>query len=375
MASYQCRGKNKLWSVRFDILENGEKITKRLSGFTKKKDAEAAFMNYMNKYQEMLKLTNPDTNILYCNFKEVFSNYLDYKKDKIKESSYYDFVKLSEKHILPYFENYKIIDVTKPIILQWQSKLTNLGYSYKYKSKIRGILFSFFKFLSLYYDIDNIMQKIENFKKPNIKKEMSIWSLEEFNSFIKEIEDDILYKTFFYFLYYTGCRLGEVLALNYNDFDFKNKTVNICKNVTTKVFNNIYLVTTPKNYSSYRKIILPDILIEVLNTYITATPNIKNHSFFFGDTKPLSDKTIYRKLKMYSNKADIPLIRIHDFRHSHASLLIENGANIVLVSKRLGHANTEQTLNTYTHLFPNSEQELIDKLNQVNLVSNLVRKN
>ena len=267
-------------------------------------------------------------------------------------------------NILYPFKDYTISEITKPIILDWQSSLSS--YSYKYKSKIRGLLYSFYRYLSLYYDIDNIMQKIEPFKKPNIKKEMDIWTLTEFNQFIDTFNNDITFKTLFSFLYYTGCRIGETLALNYNDFDFKNKTVNICKNISSKVFNESYVITTPKNYSSYRKIILPDILIKLLDDYIKENPNIENYPFFFGNNAPLDDNTIYRRLKTHAAEANLKTIRIHDFRHSHASLLIENGANIVLVSKRLGHTNTEQTLNTYTHLFPNSEQELIEKLNNLN---------
>lgn len=102
MASYECRGKNKLWSVRFDIQENGKSVTKRLSGFTKKKEAQEAYIDYIKNYQEMLKLTNPDANMLYTKFDIAFKKFLFYKKEKVKESSYYDFTKLSDKHIVPF---------------------------------------------------------------------------------------------------------------------------------------------------------------------------------------------------------------------------------------------------------------------------------
>lgn len=195
---------------------------------------------------------------------------------------------------------------------------------------------------------------------------MQVWSLEEFNNFINIIpNEDIAFKTFFTFLYYTGCRLGEALALSYNDFNFKLKTINISKTLTTRISNKSekYSITAPKTHSSYRKILLPQKLIDELEIYLNSVPESKYSKFFFGLDKPLDDHTIYRRLEKYTELCRNKKIRIHDFRHSHASLLIQKGANVVLVAKRLGHTNTQQTLNTYAHLFPNSESELIDIIN------------
>ena len=363
MPSYQCRGKHKLWSVRFDIIENAQAITKRLSGFERKKDAEQAYISFMQEYNQKKDLYSPEKNVLDKTFEVVFKEYLSYKKDKVKESTYYDIVKIFEKQILPFFKDYQLKKISKAKILEWQNSLSE--YSYKYKSKIRTLLFSFYKYLFIYHDIENIVAKVEPFKKPNIKKEMAIWTIDEFKKFIETFDDDIVFKTFFNFLYFSGCRLGEVLALNYNSFDFINKTVNINKSLTSKVFDNKFLVTSPKNYSSYRKIILPDSLINLLQDYIKTFPQVNNSQFFFGFDNPLNDKAIYNKLTKHTELCNNKKIRIHDFRHSHASLLIQQGANIVLIAKRLGHSNTEQTLNTYAHLYPNSEEELVQKLNLI----------
>lgn len=367
MASYECRGKKKLWSVRFEIIENGKSITKRLSGFERKKDAEQSYRNFMEEYEKTTHQLSSPSNILDKNFIDIFEEYKIYKKEKIKDSSFYDLSNNYKKHIKPFFEKYKLKQITKNIILEWQQSISN--YSYKYKQNLRTILYSFYKYLYYYYDIDNVVARVEPFKKPNIKKEMQIWTLKEFNNFINTIDNDILFKTFFTFLYYTGCRLGETLAINYNDLDLENKTLNICKSLTTKVHNKIqgqtYSITSPKTSSSYRKILLPQTLINQLKNYINSNHEIISSKFFFGLEKPLDDHTIYRRLEFYTKKCKNKIIRIHDFRHSHASFLIQNGANIVLIAKRLGHTNTEQTLNTYAHLFPNTEQDLIDLINKI----------
>lgn len=84
--------------------------------------------------------------------------------------------------------------------------------------------------------------------------------------------------------------------------------------------------------------------------------------FVFGGAEPLSDQTIRRRLNEYADKAGVKRIRVHDIRHSHASLLINKGQNILIVSQRLGHSDVTQTLNTYSHLMPNVQKQIINAL-------------
>ena len=88
-----------------------------------------------------------------------------------------------------------------------------------------------------------------------------------------------------------------------------------------------------------------------------------NNAFVFGGLVPISDQTLRRRFDYFADKAGVKKIRIHDLRHSHASLLINKGQNILIVSKRLGHSDITQTLNTYSHLMPNMQVEIIGALN------------
>lgn len=368
MANYECRGKKKLWSVRFNVMDNnGKSHTKRLSGFKFKREAEAAYLRFLDEYNlNGVNFSPEDSQVYNKKLKEIIPEFLEYKKQSVKEASFYEILSIFNKFILTPFGDIRIKNITKPMILQWQHSLNQ--YSYKYKVKIRASLYSFYKYLNTYYDIDNIVARVETFSVPKVKKEMQFWTLEEFNMFI-DCVDNNTYKTFFSFLYYTGCRLGEALALNYKDIDFKNKTLKITKSISTKIVNrdlgNTFNITSPKNYSSNRSIFMPQKLIDVLLEYFTKNPETTKQSFIFGGYKPLPETTIRRYLNNYINSAGIKPIRIHDFRHSHASLLISQGSDIVLVAKRLGHSNTEQTLNTYAHLFPSTEYRLVDKLNEI----------
>ena len=94
-----------------------------------------------------------------------------------------------------------------------------------------------------------------------------------------------------------------------------------------------------------------------------STYGFSNNIFVFGGQVPVSDQTLRRRFDSYAQKAGVKKIRIHDLRHSHASLLINKGQNILIVSKRLGHSNITQTLNTYSHLMPNMQLEIVGALN------------
>ena len=87
--------------------------------------------------------------------------------------------------------------------------------------------------------------------------------------------------------------------------------------------------------------------------------------FIFGGIKSLAPTTIGRKKDRYSALAGVKKIRIHDFRHSHASLLLSFGVPITVISQRLGHSDINMTLNTYSHLVPRDEDKAINMINNL----------
>ncbi len=100
--------------------------------------------------------------------------------------------------------------------------------------------------------------------------------------------------------------------------------------------------------------------------YSSYIPNLlrqlKKNNFVFGGERPLAENTVTRAFNKYISLANVKKIRLHDLRHSHASLLISQNQTIVMVSKRLGHSSTEQTLKTYAHLMPNEENLMVKTL-------------
>lgn len=360
MASYEQNKSSKLWSVRFRETVDGRSVQKRLSGYKRKRDAEEAYNEYLRKRDLPQLSSAAPIRIL---FTEVVLQFLETKKHNVKYSSYYTLERKFKKNIIPYFEGKYIDEITPLDLTAWQGTLNDLKYGTK--SHLRSYMGSIWRFAEKMYDVKNIFIKTEPFRNLETNKELHFWTLEQFQNFL-EVVDQEVYKVFFTFLYLMGCRKGEALALTWSDIDFQKREVFICKSVTHKTLNVAWEITTPKNKSSTRRISIPENLVKILQSYKTwQKEHYKDTTFVFCGDRPLPEETIKRHFKIYTEKADLPPIRIHDLRHSCASLLISEGATIVAVANRLGHANIEQTLNTYSHMMPKDEEEILNALGKL----------
>lgn len=343
------------WYVVFRV----EKKQVRLNGFTTKREAEEGYYNYLHSSSKP-KQEIITTQILFEKYKHFISTNL--KPASVKSAC--DVIRL---YVLPEFADKDIKKITTEDIEKWQENIIKKGFHFKYKSKIYCGFCAMLNYAIKHnYLESNVVNRVGNFKNNEPKKEMLFWTEEEFIKFYKVI-DDTLWKAFFSFLYFTGCRKGEALALNWKDIDFKEKLVTINKSINRKGLEGAtFEVTTPKNRASYRKILLPDKLIEILKDYkkyCEKLDGFNENMFVFYGSSPLVEQTIRRRMNEYSDLAGVKHIRVHDLRHSHASLLINKGQNILIVSQRLGHSDITQTLNTYSHLMPNKQKEIIGALN------------
>jgi len=301
--------------------------------------------------------------------KDMYHNYLKYCELKMKPQSLRSIKSRFNTYILPYIGKYDIDDF-KPIdYLEWQHKMQNKGFKYSYLKALHYSNVSLFNFGINFYDIKkNIPSIVGNFKNTDEYKEIKFWDYEEFNKFISHI-DDSLYRVLFNFLYWTGCRLGEALALTWNDFNHDIITIN--KTISKESINGSRIITAPKTKKSIRKIRidskLSSELIELHTNYNKVFDNFNNNFYIFGGNVPLAPSTIERRKNNYCKLANVKQIRLHDFRHCHASLLMSNNIPITAIANRLGHSDINTTLNTYSHMLPEDEKRVINTLNSLKL--------
>ena len=164
----------------------------------------------------------------------------------------------------------------------------------------------------------------------------------------------------------TGYINGELRGLTWNDIDFNRSTLTVNKNIV-KVpdpkTGNPYTVTSPKTSSSYRTIPTPNFLLKDFSDLYNDDANyygFRESWYVFGNIDPLSATTLLDRKTKNAFMARVKDIRIHDFRHSCASLLIDSGANITIVAKYLGHTKIDETLNTYSHMYQNRLDTIVN---------------
>ena len=209
-----------------------------------------------------------------------------------------------------------------------------------------------------------------NFTDPNeMPKEMLFFTYDEFKKFIS-VENDILYKTMFETLYYCGLRRGELRGLTWKDIDFDNQYLSVNKNVvaTRGDEGKSYMVTTPKTKSSIRNIPIPKVLLDDLKLLYEVSKRhygFNDNWYLFGDTEPITNGKLRCRKNKNCKLAEVKQIRIHDFRHSCASLLINSSATINVVAKYLGHTKIDETLNTYSHMYKSKLNDIVVTINQL----------
>jgi len=371
-------GRKWYYSVCY-VKPNGEEGREKSGKFATKKEAQEAERQFLEDQ------TNSKTDIT---FEEMYNQYMEYAEEYIKGSTKHCKKNRIENHVLDYFGKMNIHNITVTTVTTWKSKINKCTYANgkKYSVSYKQSLFKELRVV-LRYGMDfyglkeNVATIVKNFYDKNeevVADEDKIRYItpDEYNLFISVI-DDILYKAFFAFLYYTGVRKGEAQALNWEDISWDISQVRIIKTITNKTDelneNGLkYKITNTKNRKN-RTIKMPSILKNMLSDlyrYYNDFEGFNDRWFVFGGYRNLPSTTIDREKDSYFRLVEetygeaINRITSHEFRHSHASYLISKGVRAELIANRLGDT-VAVVLQVYAHLFPEVEDEIIDALDLV----------
>lgn len=301
-------------------------------------------------------------------FYEIGENYFSFIKIKLKNSTYQINKKKIELYIINPNKNKNIYEFGTREFIEWEIFIEKFGFSYNYKSSLFYLFKEFLDYCINFYNLkENVAIKIGNFRNDEITKNGNIWTYDDFKKFISVVDNKI-YHTLFNFLFFTGVRKGEALALTFNDIDFKNKKIRINKTITRYLDNNNNkIITSPKTKSSNRIISIDNKLVKEIESLKSEYNNFNNDMYIFGGNGSISFTTLERKKNYYCNIAKVKQIKIHEFRHSHACLLFKNKIEIEDISYRLGHSSISMTMDTYLKYLPKNEKRVISTLNQLRL--------
>ena len=293
-----------------------------------KKEALAAERDF---YVEKEKIGNQSLMTL----DDLFEEHYKYQKDKVKETTLTNYGKK-----VKYFDSIRDIKLDKlniHDIEKWKQEMNSRNLATRTKNDAMKYLKSALNFATKWYDFNfsSLYNKMVNFTNPNeMPKEMEFYTYDEFKQFIS-VEEDLKFRTLFETLYFCGLRRGELRGLTWKYVDFDRKEISIVKNVVNvRGDDGFWQVTTPKTKSSVRQIPIPNVLLndlKLLKEKCEQYYGFNEDYFVFGDVAPIHPHTMKLRKKRNADLAGLKEIRLHDFRHSCASLLINNGANIVMV--------------------------------------------
>ncbi|GMA70719.1 site-specific integrase [Leuconostoc litchii] len=336
MASFEKRGKK--WRAVVSAIEGANRV-KRTKTFPTKREAVAWAVKV-----ESSKIDGYEIARSKITLPEYFLEWYErYRKPDIRESTQARYI--SEYHrVINLFDGIKLDQLTTPLI---QDKLDEYGKTVAYTTiaKFWDIVKSSLRDAH----IDGLIKKdiwsrvkVRSTKSGAHKGVLSAKEFVKLQSYLyQHIDSDsdlgILIAL------ETGARLGEIAAITINDIDFKKSTISISKSYSVAVQK----VTETKNEQSHRIISITNDLKNVLHEHQS---NLPLYSHYYN-------RQFSRRLNYILENLDIPRIRFHDLRHSHASFLLYNDVSIDYVSKRLGHKNTRITLDVYAHMLKEKEQE------------------
>lgn len=342
--------------------EDGRTVKKCKRGFPTAKKAN----DWKNTFSVEVK-TSPSVN-KKGRLESILIYYIEYRRNSLKPTSLKRIKLTLQNHFLPNVPP-NIEQLKTNHIFSLYDYVCNLPNKIAGKNLMISVFNSFVEWLYLTEQISSSFAK--KFKvvfvplKNTEESNNSFMVLEEYAKFLetfnKEDKQDKMYRLLFNTLFFTGARIGEVLALTFKDIDFNEGTISYTKQLqesaqlenlprnAVKIGCNVILPYTKTN--TVKTVSIPDWLLEDFKEWRviqTESPYI----FYVGTANSkIIHKTSVRKIfKAHLKLADLPTIKIHDLRHSHTTMLFDSGCDAKYIAERLGHSSERTSKDIYNHL-------------------------
>ena len=349
------------WFFKISYKDNLNNVHKFVSKKYKTKgEASEEERKYLNNLDENRKAPADMT------IGELWDEWMEFQDKSVRTTT-----KMGYKHSKPYIENLfniKCVNLTLQHYEEWRKELAKCdSLNNVSKNDKQKVLRALLNFGRKHYDFNfyRITSMIRKFDDPDaVTEEKQVYSPEEFNKFLA-VEDKLRFRILWLTLYYCGLRIGEARGLQWKDVDWNKKTIWINKQVQSiDNYDSNFYVAPLKTATSNRKLPMCNALYTEMKKYHDEVSQFVNYSdefYVFGDDfglMPLPYAKARRRKCVIADGAGVKRIRLHDFRHSCASLLIHKGVPIPMVSKYMGHASVMETLNTYTHMMASDLQSV-----------------
>lgn len=349
---------------------SGKKKYKWFSGFKTRKEAEkelAAKIQEFNTggYVEAAKET----------FGDFMKRWLEDKATQVRPNTLRSYEQPVRCHIIPHLGHIQVAKLRPQDLQSFYSRLLqgDKPLSNRSVQLIHTLIHEALKRAVKWGMVARNVADAVDPPKPTRSKGTT-WTTEDAMRFL-EVNEPIepRYWIGFYLAIMTGMRKGEILALRWSDIDLENGIAQVTQTLTWIKGNPVF--QEPKTDRSRRSVALPSSAIEPLRKHkllqskerLQMGQAYMDHDLVIArvDGRPVNPRTFddawYRSLK----RADVPVIRFHDLRHTHASLLLQQGVHPKIVSERLGHSTINITLDTYSHVLPGLQREVAEAFGEM----------
>lgn len=267
-----------------------------------------------------------------------------------------------ERWVLPYFGDAPLSSITPKKVMDWgnwlyaQRTAKGTCLAPTYMNSISSQLSALMNHFVRYYRLPSNPVAVAGRVGKKESRGFHVWTREQYLAFSDAVADKPYAHLAFELLFWCGIREGEMLALTPGDFDLGTSTVSVTKSYARS--GGADYVLGPKTPASRRRVTMPLFLAEEVEEYLAANPSIpEGQRVFAGMTKSL----LTHEMARGSRAAGVPRIRVHDLRHSYATMLVQMGFPITAIAARLGHS-CERATYLYVHALPESDRAIASAL-------------
>jgi integrase len=187
-----------------------------------------------------------------------------------------------------------------------------------------------------------------------LDRELTTWTAGELRRFLDSVRGDDL-EALWVVLATTGLRRGEALRLRWGDLDLERGELAVRQTIVA--VNHEVRVSTPKTKRGRRVVALDEVTVAALARHRPEPWSASDPAFVDGWGQVVHPSWVSKRFKTLAAGAGLPVIRLHDLRHTHATLALQAGIHPKIVSERLGHSSVSLTLDVYSHALPHLQRE------------------
>ncbi len=347
---------------------NGKRQQKWVTVKTKKEaDALAAQMTVAVENGTFLEA---DAKKLTVN--EYLTQWLEMKAQSLKPSAHRRYRENIDSHVRPFLGKTKLAKLSGLHIQSFYADRLKAGYSPSTVNLLHNILHGAMKGAVRLRLIATNPTEMVDPPRPN-NPEMQAWNAQQASAFLA-VADQHEWTALWRLAITTGARRGELLGLKWEDIDWAQNALSI-RRTLSRGEKGGFEFGTPKTQKGKRKVELTASVIAILQvhrrkqleTRLARGTAYQDQGLVFANPigQPLHPNTVRNQFLKLVAQAGVPAIRIHDIRHTHATLMLANGENPKVVSERLGHANIGITLDRYSHVTPTMQREAANRLDKL----------